>query len=117
MYSGTSERADFSKRLIALLVALGWTKISPTRLAEQFNKRAGETGVVTAHAVRKWLIGEAIPSILASWLQVPPDWLRFGSTIGCQAKKNVASADLILLTDFAQLDSAKSCWCVKWWRY
>lgn len=40
---------------------------------------------VTPHAVRKWLIGEAIPTqekilVLAKWLNVSAAWLRFGDT-------------------------------------
>ncbi|MFM7522905.1 MAG: hypothetical protein ACKO4M_01855, partial [Betaproteobacteria bacterium] len=39
---------------------------------------------VTVHAARKWLQGESIPTqeklrALASWLDVPADWLRFGN--------------------------------------
>ena len=41
---------------------------------------------VTPHAVRKWLIGEAIPTqekilVLAKWLNVSAAWLRFGDTV------------------------------------
>ena len=86
MYSGSDERAEFSNRLISSLVQLGWTKLSPTRFAEQFNQRAGTVDAVKLHGARKWLVGSAIPTqarieILASWLKVSADWLRpFGYT-------------------------------------
>jgi hypothetical protein len=39
---------------------------------------------ITVHAARKWLVAQAIPTqdklrVLASWLDVPADWLRFGT--------------------------------------
>ncbi len=60
-----------------------YSPTSPTRLAREFNVHfSGHP--VTAHAARKWLQGESIPTqeklrALASWLDVPCDWLRFGS--------------------------------------
>ena len=55
---------------------------SPTRIAREFNLRF-DGDPVTAQAVRKWLDGRALPSqdkmrALASWLEVSPQWLRFG---------------------------------------
>ena len=40
---------------------------------------------VTTYGVRKWLTGESIPSqdklvVLAAWLGVSPEWLRYGPT-------------------------------------
>lgn len=82
--------------------------MSPTRLAEQFNIRAGSAGGVTIHGARKWLNIGAIPTqerlaVLASWLEVQPNWLRFGTA---DADEILASADLNLLQDLAQLDNA-----------
>jgi transcriptional regulator with XRE-family HTH domain len=75
------ERKYFSERLKK---ALKDNKIDvrPSLLARGFNLRA-EGASVTAHAVRKWLVGEAIPTqerilILAKWLNVSAAWLRFG---------------------------------------
>lgn len=53
-----------------------------TLLAREFNRR-NSGPAITAHATRKWLQGEAIPAQgnlqdLASWLDVPAPWLRFG---------------------------------------
>lgn len=111
MYNGKSERAAFSDRLVSTLTALGWTKMSPTGLAKQFNVRAGPTDTVSIHGARKWLTGGAIPTqerlkVLASWLEVQPDWLRFGKTLRAEEDEIFASADLDLLRDLAELDSA-----------
>lgn len=54
----------------------------PTGIAREFNLRH-QGAPVTAQAVRKWLLGESLPSqdkirTLASWLEISPHWLRFG---------------------------------------
>ncbi len=78
-----NERLHFSERLRQSLDQAGQAPDSPTALARFFNCRYdGEP--VTVHAVRKWLIGEAIPTqeklrVLAQWLEVPADWLRYGA--------------------------------------
>jgi hypothetical protein len=80
------ERADFSRRLQQALNKGGYAPDSPTALAREFNLRfSGDP--VTVHAARKWLVGEAVPTqeklrVLAAWLQVPMEWLRFGSEAG-----------------------------------
>lgn len=55
---------------------------SPTRIAREFNLRYHGNPVST-QAVRKWLMGRALPSqdkirALALWLDVSANWLRFG---------------------------------------
>lgn len=110
MFSGKEERAEFSNRLISVLIGLGWPKASPKRLMQQFNERAGNSAV-SAHAARKWLIGEAIPaqerlSILAAWLEVEPDWLRFGASESAKYERLIPTSNLILLRDVARLDPA-----------
>jgi transcriptional regulator with XRE-family HTH domain len=78
----STERELFSQRLRQALTNARYAADSPTRLAREFNLRyAGRP--VTIHAVRKWLIGEAIPTqeklqALAVWLGVSAEWLRFG---------------------------------------
>ena len=77
------ERMAFSERLRQALSNGGYSPRSPTELAREFNQRfKGQS--VTVHAARKWLHGESIPTkeklrALASWLDVPADWLRFGN--------------------------------------
>jgi hypothetical protein len=76
------ERDAFSRRLKEALKQAGDDGSSPTRLAREFNRRyPGEP--VTLHAARKWLNGDALPAqdkvrVLARWLGVGVDWLRFG---------------------------------------
>lgn len=76
------ERHAFSERLRTALDDAGWRSIGATALAREFNARA-KGAPVTAHATRKWLLGEAIPAQdnlqeIARWLEVPAHWLRFG---------------------------------------
>ena len=75
-----AEQRAFSQRLTCALDEAGM-KASPTALAKAFNAQAD--GPVTVHAVRKWLVGESIPTqakliILAKLISVPVTWLRFG---------------------------------------
>jgi CheY-like chemotaxis protein len=78
------ERAKFQARLAKALQFAGYSHDSPTQLAREFNFRfSGQP--VTIHAARKWLVGESIPTqdklrILAQWLGVTAEWLRFGDT-------------------------------------
>jgi transcriptional regulator with XRE-family HTH domain len=80
--NSAQDRDAFSQRLRLSLDRAGWKVIGATGLAREFNRRSS-SHPVTAHATRKWLQGEAIPAQgrlqeLARWLQVPPQWLRFG---------------------------------------
>ncbi len=80
--NSTQERLAFSERLQQALSSAEYSPSSPTQLAREFNLRSSGNPV-TVHAARKWLQGESIPTqdklrTLASWLDVPADWLRFG---------------------------------------
>lgn len=108
------ERASFSRRLRLSLQAAQYTPDSPTQVARNFNLRS-KGRQVTVHAVRKWLVGEAIPTqeklrTLAEWLAVPIEWLRFGSgscilvTAETKADKPVSSSELRLIADLQHLD-------------
>jgi transcriptional regulator with XRE-family HTH domain len=71
----------FSERLQQTLHNANYAD-SPTQLAREFNLRYAGSHV-TVHAVRKWLVGDAIPTqeklrTLADWLGVSAEWLRFG---------------------------------------
>lgn len=117
------ERHAFSERLRAALDDAGWRSIGATALAREFNARA-EGAPVTAHAARKWLLGDAIPAQdnlqeLARWLEVPAHWLRFGEgsaftpagahpplkTSEPSASPYVAERAAKLAADFARLDA------------
>lgn len=76
------EREAFARRLREALGRIGDDGGSPTRLAREFNRRYPGTPV-TLHAARKWLNGEALPAqdklrVLAAWLGVASEWLRYG---------------------------------------
>lgn len=87
------ERQAFARRLREALARVGDDGGSPTRLAQEFNRRYPGPPV-TLHATRKWLNGEALPSqdklrVLADWFGVSAEWLRFGGDED-QARSRVA---------------------------
>jgi transcriptional regulator with XRE-family HTH domain len=112
MDMSNDERRDFSQRLKQALRLAEYVADSPTQLAREFNLRfAGRP--VTIHAVRKWLVGEAIPTqekllVLAQWLGVSAQWLRFGgddAQASSTADKNPQSFAPIEPRDLAILES------------
>lgn len=108
----SNERADFCQRLRSSLVVAGH-KPSPTILSRSFNSRA-DGAAVTVHGARKWLKGESIPTqerlhILARWLEVPAQWLRYGESdpptvADGRHIRNFAPRELGLLSNYRLLD-------------
>lgn len=79
--STSSENLAFAKRLKSALEAAG-IRSSPTVIAHEFNLRFWGRSI-TPHTARNWLLGNSLPTqdklrVLAEWLQVGPDELRFG---------------------------------------
>jgi transcriptional regulator with XRE-family HTH domain len=113
--NSTNERESFSERLQQALKNAHYSPDSPTRLAREFNIRF-EGRPITVHAARKWLVGEAIPTqeklrMIAQWLGVPADWLRFGGSDNApmngeaaDASARFESADVKLIADLQRLD-------------
>ena len=116
--NSSNERESFSQRLQQALKNAHYSPDSPTRLAREFNIRF-EGRPITVHAARKWLVGEAIPTqeklrMIAQWLGVPADWLRFGGAEGEPAangngeahngQARFDSADVKLVADLQRLD-------------
>ncbi len=114
--NSTNERESFSERLQQALKNAHYSPDSPTRLAREFNIRF-EGRPITVHAARKWLVGEAIPTqeklrMIAQWLGVPADWLRFGGAEHAAgaaegngaASARFESADVKLIADLQRLD-------------
>ena len=71
----------FAKRLHDAMVAAGY-EAKPAVLEREFNLRYWGKPM-TLHGVRKWLLGESLPKqekvlVLAEWLQIPPQELRYG---------------------------------------
>ena len=109
--NSTQERLEFSERLQQALRNAEYSPNSPTQLAREFNVRF--TGhPVTVHAARKWLQGESIPTqeklrALASWLDVPAEWLRFGNAVEQRVKGQstaLSPTDTKILGMLEQLD-------------
>lgn len=110
--NSTNERESFSERLQQALKNAHYSPDSPTRLAREFNIRF-EGRPITVHAARKWLVGEAIPTqeklrMIAQWLGVPADWLRFGGAEqapnGGDGGARFETADVKLIADLQRLD-------------
>lgn len=96
------ESQAFSDRLRKALEAMG-VRPSPTVVANEFNLRYWGRSV-TPHTARNWLLGQALPTqdklvVLADWLQVSPDELRFGKQ---NAALRLSESD----AEFEQLDMA-----------
>ncbi len=113
--NSANERASFSQRLQQALKNAHYSPDSPTRLAREFNVRF-DGRPITVHAARKWLVGEAIPTqeklrMIATWLGVAAEWLRFGgpelAAPAGQSHSGLArfeSADVRLIADLQRLD-------------
>ena len=113
--NSSNERESFSQRLQQALKNAHYSPDSPTRLAREFNIRF-DGRPITVHAARKWLVGEAIPTqeklrMIAQWLGVPADWLRFGGAEtapvngeAADASARFESADVKLIADLQRLD-------------
>lgn len=96
--SNLEEKNLFSQRLKNALAQANHP-ISPTYLSNEFNLRY-EGQPVSVQSANNWLLGKAIPnqdklSLLAIWLNVSSQWLRFGDA-DRQSKNNI---DLIETTE------------------
>ena len=104
------ERAQFSKRVQAALLARGMPA-SPTELQRAFNARNPKLAV-SVHAARKWLMGEAIPTqarlrVLADVLQVSATWLRFGEEVAVSKNKSLSVQEHMLVQQFRRLSDTQ----------
>lgn len=100
--ASASETEAFAQRLKQALDGSG-VRASPTVVANEFNLRYWGRSI-TPHTARNWLLGKSIPTqdklrVLAEWLQVSPDELRFGNL---RATSVAAEAD----ASFERLDMA-----------
>ena len=80
-----SESQQFADRLRGALESAG-VRASPTLVANAFNLLYHGRSI-TPHTARNWLLGKVMPTqdklrVLAEWLQVSPDELRFGRAPG-----------------------------------
>jgi hypothetical protein len=107
-------KCEFKDRLNEALTNAS-VKLSPTVVAREYNSRA-DGPAITSHAVRKWLLGEAIPTqprlhVLARWLAVSPQWLRFGDSASDARFSHgdgaaIAHNEVRMLADFRKLDAS-----------
>lgn len=79
------ESQQFADRFRSALESAG-VRPSPTVVANAFNLRF-QGRSITPHTARNWLLGKVMPTqdklrVLAEWLQVSPDELRFGRAPG-----------------------------------
>lgn len=69
----------------------------PAVLEREFNLRyPGKP--MTLHGVRRWLLGESLPKqdkllVLAEWLRIPPQQLRYGTEVETRIKQERARWD------------------------
>lgn len=108
----SNERSNFADRLQSALIAAK-EPTGATAFARAYNLRA-KGASVTAHAGRKWLKGEAIPThekiqIMAKWLNVHASWLRFGDAQNgayrtvSNGTETFSTNDLVLINDIVAL--------------
>lgn len=86
----------FANRLRDAMKAAGYEP-KPAVLEREFNTRYWGKPM-TLHGVRRWLRGETLPTqekllVLAEWLGVPPQQLRFGSEVTQRVQQRRARWD------------------------
>ena len=86
----------FALRLRKAMLAAGF-EAKPAVLEREFNLRYWGKSM-TLHGVRRWLLGESIPRqekilILAEWLQISPQELRYGVEVEQRIKVQRARWD------------------------
>lgn len=90
--SNQLEKQLFSQRLKQALHKANYP-ISPTHLSNEFNYRY-DGSPISVQSANNWLLGKAIPNqdkllILATWLDVSNQWLRFGDTESVATTSNL----------------------------
>lgn len=96
------EAQAFADRLRLALKGIG-IRPSPALVVNEFNLRYWGKSI-TSNTARNWLLGKSIPMqdklrVLADWLQVSPDELRYGTVSATfNAQDSDADLDLSVLT-------------------
>lgn len=94
------------------MISAGYQPLASV-LVNEFNPRA-DGAAVSVYGARKWLTGTAFPTqerllILARWLNVSAQWLRYGEgkSDDCVAANDAVMLpreEVLLLNDFRLLD-------------
>ena len=108
--SSQQEKKLFSKRLKEALQNAKHP-ISPTYLSKEFNHRYDGKSI-SVQSANNWLLGKAIPNqdklaILAIWLNVSNQYLRFGEETA-QLDSSLSDQDSIDLDFFLKFQALKS---------
>lgn len=86
--------------------------ISPTYIANEFNNRYDGQSI-SVQSANNWLLGKAIPNqdklaVLAIWLNVSNQWLRFGDTNNSLiSSSGFNSADMDYFLKFRRLTNTQ----------
>jgi transcriptional regulator with XRE-family HTH domain len=92
-------KKKFAQRLREAMERAGYPA-RPAVLERQYNLRCWDKPM-TLHGVRRWLRGETLPNqekllVLAEWLRVSPQELRYGTEIDQRVKDNRAELEVAL---------------------
>lgn len=92
-FASMNEKIEFAERLRQAMLAAGYPD-RPAVLEREFNSRYWGRSV-TFQAVSRWLRGQSIPSqeklqVLAEWLEVEPQALRYGDKAVSRIRANRA---------------------------
>ncbi|WP_234774746.1 transcriptional regulator [Paraburkholderia tropica] len=106
----SDEKKAFATRLKQALKRSSKRIETATQLSTQFNLRH-PAEPITPQAAQKWLTGTARPTVdkiktLADWLDVSPEWLRFGVTDMKRSRpaRDAKSADATVRPTAEELD-------------
>ena len=109
--SNQQEKKLFAERLTQ---ALSEAKhpISPTYLSKEFNYRY-DGQPISVQSANNWLLGKAIPgqdklSLLALWLNVSKQWLRFGDQKLADETSTLTESQSVELNYFLKFKALKS---------
>lgn len=110
--SNIDEKLAFSERLKHGLQQANHP-ISPTYLSNEFNLRY-DGQPISVQSANNWLLGKAIPnqdklSLLAIWLNVSSQWLRFGDTESTTTENfnHISNLDVDILLKFNRLSKTQ----------
>ena len=86
----------FSQRPRQALTTLGFPTNKPTWFAREFNS-SSINATISVQTANNWLLGAAIPSqdklqVIAQWLNVSSQWLRFGEDAKIKNALGIESA-------------------------